>query len=93
RPEGLDVDDALFQARHQGFSLNARDDQSIGDVLETHERLLAGQVSMRASKRKAADRLIITRIQAEPLVPGLKKGIVNVETFRPTDKDRPGAGP
>lgn len=43
--------------------------------------------------RTDANRSVITRIQAEPVVPGLKHGIVNVETFRPADKGRPGAGP
>lgn len=65
RPEGLDVDDAAFQARDKGFRLNARDDQSIGDGLETHERLLAGQVSMRASKRKAADQDAIAALDGD----------------------------
>ncbi|MGO8654331.1 DUF5666 domain-containing protein, partial [Rhizobium ruizarguesonis] len=57
----------------------------------THGYLAGKQTLVRL--KAVADRLIITRIQAEPLVPGLKRGIVNVETFRPTDRDRPGAGP
>ncbi|MGO7871327.1 DUF5666 domain-containing protein [Rhizobium leguminosarum] len=57
----------------------------------THGYLAGKQTLVRL--KAVADRLVITRIQAEPLVPGLKQGIVNVETFRPTDKDRPGAGP
>ncbi|WHO75624.1 DUF5666 domain-containing protein [Rhizobium sp. BT03] len=40
-----------------------------------------------------ADRLVITRIRAEPVVPGLKRGIVNIETFRPTDRGAAGSGP
>ena len=36
---------------------------------------------------------MIIRIQAEPVVPGLKRGIVNVETFRSADKGGAGSGP
>jgi hypothetical protein len=57
----------------------------------THGYLVGKQTLVRL--KTVADRLMITRIQAEPVVPGLKRGIVNVETFKPADKGGPGAGP
>ncbi|MEI1248554.1 DUF5666 domain-containing protein [Rhizobium aouanii] len=56
----------------------------------THGYLAGKQTLVRL--KAVADRLIITRVQAESVVPGLKHGIVNIEAFRPTDKDGPGAG-
>ncbi|UTS93856.1 MULTISPECIES: DUF5666 domain-containing protein [Rhizobium] len=43
--------------------------------------------------RTDANRSVIIRIQAEPVVPGLKRGVVNVETFKPAEKGGAGAGP
>ncbi|RUM06089.1 DUF5666 domain-containing protein [Rhizobium chutanense] len=57
----------------------------------THGYLAGKQTLVRL--KAVADRLIITRIQTEPVVPGLKRGIVNVETFRPTDRGQAGSGP
>ena len=57
----------------------------------THGYLVGKQTLVRL--KTVADRLTITRIQAEPVVPGLKRGIVNVETFRPADKGGPSSGP
>ncbi|MGR9227875.1 DUF5666 domain-containing protein [Rhizobium leguminosarum] len=57
----------------------------------THGYLVGKQTLVRL--KTVADRLMISRIQAEPVVPGLKRGIVNVETFRPADKGGPSSGP
>ncbi|MFW8608799.1 MULTISPECIES: DUF5666 domain-containing protein [Rhizobium] len=57
----------------------------------THGYLVGKQTLVRL--RTVADRLMIIRIQAEPVVPGLKRGIVNVETFRSADKGGAGSGP
>lgn len=56
----------------------------------THGYLAGKQTLVRL--KATADRLVITRIQAEPVVPGLKRGVVNVETFRSTDRDGTGSG-
>ena len=53
---------------------------------------LAGKQTL-VRLKAVADRLVITRVQAEPIVPGLKRGIINVETFRPTDRGAAGSGP
>ncbi|ARM92306.1 hypothetical protein RHEC894_PE00283 (plasmid) [Rhizobium sp. CIAT894] len=53
---------------------------------------LAGKQTL-VRLKAVADRLTITRIQTEPVVPGLKRGTVNVETFRPTDRGQAGSGP
>ncbi|MBB2807530.1 UNVERIFIED_ORG: hypothetical protein GGD44_000627 [Rhizobium esperanzae] len=56
----------------------------------THGYLAGKQTLVRL--KAVADRLVITRIQAEPVVPGLKRGIVNIETFGPTDRGTAGSG-
>lgn len=56
----------------------------------THGYLANKQTLVRL--KTVADRLIITRIEAEAVVPGLKYGVVNVETFRPTDRSGQGSG-
>lgn len=57
----------------------------------THGYLAGKQTLVRL--KAVADRLVITRVQTEPVVPGLKRGIVNIETFRPTDRGEAGSGP
>ncbi|MBB5662294.1 hypothetical protein GGE68_000461 [Rhizobium leguminosarum] len=57
----------------------------------THGYLAGKQTLVRL--KAIADRLVITRVQTEPVVPGLKRGIVNIETFRPTDRGEAGSGP
>ncbi|EJT02111.1 DUF5666 domain-containing protein [Rhizobium sp. CCGE 510] len=57
----------------------------------THGYLAGKQTLVRM--KAVADRLIVTRVQAEPVVPGLKRGTVNIETFRPGDRGMAGSGP